>query len=118
MELVLKGDAVTMFTGTGKLVLRNEDVLNSKEDCILVKHHTTPDDLMAIDKAKGVITVVGGTASHASIVARELQKPCIINCRGLKIDLDGRRISHPTGYIPEGRRITVDGLSGGIYVRE
>lgn len=45
---------------------------------ILVAPSTTPDYMEAIRKSKAIITDWGGQTSHAAIVSRELQKPCII----------------------------------------
>lgn len=39
---------------------------------------TTPDFFIIIEKAKAVITDIGGVTCHAAITARELKKPCII----------------------------------------
>jgi phosphohistidine swiveling domain-containing protein len=45
---------------------------------ILVASSTTPDYMDAIRRCTAIITDWGGHTSHAAIVARELQKPCII----------------------------------------
>ncbi|GAH81816.1 unnamed protein product [marine sediment metagenome] len=55
MKKILSGEAVTMKTGSGKLVLTNEDVLKY-DKAILIKHHTLPEDLPAVAKSNGIIT--------------------------------------------------------------
>lgn len=39
---------------------------------------TTPDYIPLMIKASGIITDKGGILCHAAIVARELNKPCIV----------------------------------------
>ena len=50
--------------------------LNSKE--ILVTPMTTPDFVVAMEKAGAIVTDLGGLTSHAAIVAREMGVPCIV----------------------------------------
>ena len=49
-----------------------------KEGEILVSSMTIPDFLPAMKKAAAIVTNEGGVLCHAAILARELQKPCII----------------------------------------
>lgn len=63
-------------------------VLRSSSECnkvmpgeILVATMTTPDYTPAMDRALGFITDEGGVTCHAAIVAREMNKPCIIGTR-------------------------------------
>ncbi|MDD5178210.1 MAG: PEP-utilizing enzyme [Candidatus Nanoarchaeia archaeon] len=48
---------------------------------ILIASSTAPDMMIAIKKAKAIVTDVGGLLSHAAIVSRELGVPCVINTR-------------------------------------
>lgn len=45
---------------------------------ILVSPTTAPDLMPALKKAAAIVTDVGGMLSHAAIVARELDTPCIV----------------------------------------
>lgn len=63
---------------TGKPVFTKEDAINCKEPCILVTHETTPDDITGMFAAKGVVTMVGGLTSHAAVVARAMDRACIV----------------------------------------
>jgi len=49
-----------------------------KEGDILVSISTQPDLLPAMKKAAAFITDQGGVTSHAAIVAREMNTPCVI----------------------------------------
>lgn len=63
---------------SGKPVFSKEDAIASKEPCILVTHETTPDDIAGMAKAKGVVTMVGGLTCHAAVVARAMDRACIV----------------------------------------
>jgi phosphohistidine swiveling domain-containing protein len=52
-----------------------------EEGCILVTTMTRPDFMPLMRKAAAVITDEGGVTCHAAIVARELNKPCIIGTK-------------------------------------
>jgi phosphohistidine swiveling domain-containing protein len=48
---------------------------------ILVCEMTTPDMVPQMKKAKGIITDFGGILSHAAIIARELNIPCLVGTK-------------------------------------
>ncbi len=48
---------------------------------ILVAEMTTPDWIMVISRAAGVVTDRGGVTSHAAIVSRELGVPAVVGTR-------------------------------------
>jgi phosphoenolpyruvate synthase/pyruvate phosphate dikinase len=48
---------------------------------IIVAPITTPDMIVALRLAKGIITDEGGITCHAAIVSRELKKPCVIGTK-------------------------------------
>ena len=43
---------------------------NQKEDTILVRLETSPEDIHGMHAAKGILTARGGMTSHAAVVAR------------------------------------------------
>jgi len=45
---------------------------------ILVAESTQPKLILACKKASGIITDEGGILSHAAIISRELNIPCIV----------------------------------------
>ena len=80
----------------GKVIGRCKILLNSKEagkineGDILFASNTTPDYVPAMKKAAAFVTDLGGITSHAAIVAREMQKPCIIGTKiGTRVFKDG-----------------------------
>lgn len=61
-----------------------------KEGNILVAGMTSPEFIIVMKKAKAIITDYGRMTSHAAIVSRELNIPCIVNTRiGSKVLKDG-----------------------------
>ncbi len=51
------------------------------KDAILVAGQTRPQLMPLIRASKGIITDEGGVMSHAAIVARELEMPCIVGTK-------------------------------------
>ncbi|MBB1063015.1 phosphoenolpyruvate--protein phosphotransferase [Limosilactobacillus fastidiosus] len=69
---------------------------------IVVAHMIGPSDTSQMNAkfVKGIVTEVGGRTSHAAIMARSLQIPAIVGCKG---------IAH---QVENGERAIVDGFSG------
>lgn len=88
---------------TGQAVMSSDSAINCTGDCILVTTETTPDDIGGLNAAKGVLTITGGTTSHAAVVARGLGKACVVGCM-------------EAGSIAEGAKITICGLTGRVWV--
>lgn len=65
-------------TGKVRVVLDPQECNDFNEGDILVAGMTRPEYLSLMKKSAAFVTDAGGLLSHASIVARELKKPCII----------------------------------------
>ena len=102
---------------TGKPVFSKEDAINCKEPCILVTHETTPDDIAGMAKAKGVVTMVGGLTSHAAVVARAMDRACIVGV-GQSIesfkDIEVLSLDGATGRIWTEQVPIVSGQTNGV----
>ncbi|RBP16059.1 pyruvate,orthophosphate dikinase [Roseiarcus fermentans] len=85
------------------------------EDVILVRPTTSPKDIRGMLSAHGVVTATGGALSHAAVVSRALDKPCIVGCEAIGIDLSGRTFTISGETFREGDEISIDGGSGKIY---
>lgn len=66
------------YIGRVKLVMNPTEGRKVGKGDFLVTTMTTPDFINVMKKAIGYITDEGGVTCHAAIVARELNKPCII----------------------------------------
>lgn len=89
---------------SGKPVFSSEDAVNCTEPCILITHETTPDDIKGMAAAIGILTQTGGATSHAAVVARAMDKTCVVGCTGLAMDV--AKLSH---------RVTIDGSTGHVW---
>jgi pyruvate, orthophosphate dikinase len=81
---------------------------------ILVRPETNPDDVPGMLVAKGVLTQKGGATSHAAVVARGNNIPCVAGCEDITV---GRQqLTAPGGIVvKEGDVISIDGFSGEIF---
>ena len=76
--------------GKARVCLTFEDSNKLEKGEILIAYGTDFDFMNAIVKSSGIITEEGGILSHASVISRELKKPCIIAYKGItKLIKDG-----------------------------
>ncbi len=87
-----------------------------KQDVIMVRPFTKPDDVHGMIAARGVLTSEGGATSHAAVVARQFGIPCIVGASAIKIDLERRIMTVDSTVVKEGDWISVDGGSGKVYI--
>jgi pyruvate, orthophosphate dikinase len=87
-----------------------------KQDVIMVRPFTKPDDVHGMLAAKGILTSEGGATSHAAVVARQFGVPCIVGASMVVIDLEKRQLESNGTIIKEGDWISVDGGSGEAFV--
>ncbi len=90
--------------GVARVLLSPKEQGSLQEGEILVTSMTTPDFLLAMERAAAFVTDEGGITCHAAIVAREMRKPCII---GTKM---------ATQRLQSGDIIEVDAMSGKVIV--
>jgi phosphohistidine swiveling domain-containing protein len=67
--------------GKAKIILSERDFPHFQEGDILITSMTRPEFLPVMRRASAFVTNEGGITCHAAIVARELQKPCVIGTR-------------------------------------
>lgn len=101
---------------TGKVVFSSKEAEASKEPVILVTDETTPDDIGGMYAAVGILTRTGGSTSHAAVVARAMDKPCIVGCESLKLGTSSVMIGTET--ILAGQKISIDGATGRVWSGE
>ena len=87
-----------------------------KQDTIMVRPFTKPDDVHGMIASKGVLTSEGGATSHAAVVARQFGIPCVVGASAIKIDLDKRVMTVGELTVKEGEWISVDGTTGKVFV--
>ncbi len=119
-SLLAKGIGVSGGALSGRIVFSLDDIkrFRSQEQgtlLILIRFDTVPDDIREISAADGLLTSRGGATSHASIVAHQLGKTCVVGCSNL-------RVFEKQGYgtingdmIRRGDFLSIDGQNGFVY---
>ena len=87
-----------------------------KQDTIMVRPFTKPDDVHGMIASKGVLTSEGGATSHAAVVARQFGIPCVVGASAIKINLAERTMSVDGKEVKEGDWISVDGTTGKVFL--
>jgi len=68
----------------------SEIIKEMKKGDILVTQMTRPNIILACEKASAIVTDEGGLTSHAAVIARELNIPCVVSTKtATKILKDG-----------------------------
>lgn len=91
-QRIIKGRTAQPGSTTGivKIVHSIADIKKIRPGNILVSISTNPDLMPALRIANAIITDEGGIISHAAIISRELNKPCIIGTKiATKVLKDG-----------------------------
>ena len=121
-EQIAKGMNASPGAAVGKVVFdshRAADEAAKGEKVILVRRETTPDDLVGMIAAQGILTSRGGKTSHAAVVARGMGKTCVCGAEELEVDLRGRKFTAPGGVVVnEGDVVSIDGTTGKVYLGE
>ena len=79
--------------GIVRIIIKEKDLKPLTKDEILVTHMTTPNFIPYLENVGGIITDDGGVTSHASIISRELNIPCLTGTGNATIFFkDGDRI--------------------------
>ncbi|MEV7969077.1 pyruvate, phosphate dikinase [Sphaerisporangium sp. NPDC088356] len=122
LRRIAKGMNASPGAAVGKAVFSSErakELAEQGEDVILVRRETTPDDLVGMIAAQGVLTSRGGKTSHAAVVARGMGKTCVCGAEELEVDARERRFTAPGGLVvEEGEIISIDGSTGEVYLGE
>jgi pyruvate,water dikinase len=67
--------------GKTQLILDSKNLSKFKKGNILVTKMTNPEFILAIKKAKAIVTDEGGIGCHAAVISREFKIPCIIGTK-------------------------------------
>ena len=87
-----------------------------KQETIMVRPFTKPDDVHGMIASQGVLTSEGGATSHAAVVARQFGIPCVVGASSIKIDLENRQMTVGDTTVKEGEWISVDGNTGKVFI--
>lgn len=67
--------------GKARIILNQSQFKEFKEGDVLITSMTRPEFVPLMKKAKAIITDEGGLTCHATIISRELKKPCIVGTK-------------------------------------
>jgi pyruvate,orthophosphate dikinase len=81
---------------------------------ILVRGTTATEDIVGIAAATGILTATGGRTSHAAVVARQMDKVCLVGCEALVVDPGGDGCTIGGAAFREGDILSLDGHSGEV----
>lgn len=94
MRKVLDGNVAFgdgIIEGIVKIIKEPSETIEENE--ILVTEITSPKFFSQMIKCKGMITDLGGVLCHTAILARELEKPCIVGTeKATELLKDGEKI--------------------------
>jgi pyruvate,orthophosphate dikinase len=116
LEPVTSGLPASPGLATGEIVTSlgtAEAVGAAGRPFILVRAETSPDDVPAMARAAGVLTSLGGLASHAAVIARGWGVPAVVSATGVEVS-EGVIIVGGQRYA-EGETISIDGSTGHVY---
>jgi len=89
---------------------------DKKQNTIMVRPFTKPDDVHGMIASQGVLTSEGGSTSHAAVVARQFGIPCVVGASAIKINLKKRQMTVNDIVVKEGDWISVDGNTGKVFI--
>jgi pyruvate,orthophosphate dikinase len=126
VRLAPMGDCRPLCTGTpaspgvaaGEIALDPESAVamaSAGRIPVLVREDISSADIAGLAAAAGVLTGRGGRTSHAAVVARQLNKVCIVGCRELAIPAGGRGCRLGERWFTQGDCLSLDGHSGTVY---
>ena len=122
-ELELIGQAIPASLGivSGRIAFSEEAVKKFKKhntNVIFITYDIVTDNIGAMHLSDGILTTVGSKTSHAAVVARQLNKVCLIGCSQLVIDINNKECYFSGKKLNEGAIISLNGISGNIYKGE
>jgi pyruvate,orthophosphate dikinase len=117
-QALARGLAAAPGAAVGRVVFTAADAQAAAQrgdSVILVRMDVSPEDLLGVKAAAGILTVRGGMTSHAAVIARGLGKGCVTSCSALQIDMARERLTVGDVTIKKGDTITIDGNNGEIF---
>lgn len=117
-KMVAKGLNAGPGAASGVAAFSAEKAVAFKEKgvaSILIREEANPDDFAGMVAADGILTLRGGSTSHAAVVARGMGKPCIVGCGSLTLNEHTKMLSAGHMCIQEGDSMSIDGTTGEVF---
>ncbi len=121
-EVLSTGVGAAPGAAKGEVVFTAREAVDAAaegRDVVLVRPDTNANDVAGFHAAKGILTSLGGKASHAALVARGMGVPCVTAASALRVDLEARCI-HVAGHddIGAGDFIAINGTTGEVTLED
>jgi pyruvate,orthophosphate dikinase len=120
-SLVVRGIGASPGHGSGEAILDADRAAQRAAQgvsVVLVRPTTSPQDLPGMLAAQAVVTARGGATSHAAVVSRALDKPCVVGCADLDVQPDEGTFAVGDRTFTEGTYLSVDGATGDVFAAE
>jgi pyruvate,orthophosphate dikinase len=120
-RLITNGLAASPGAACGQIVFSAEDAAvwaKAGKKVVLVRLETSPEDIVGMNVAQGVLTVRGGMTSHAAVVARGMGRCCVSGCGEITVDYPNKCFTVNGKKFHEGDVISLDGTTGNVYEGE
>lgn len=118
---IARGLAASPGAAVGSVVFDSKkafDASKKGEKVILVRRETSPDDLVGMVTAQGILTSRGGKTSHAAVVARGMGKTAVCGTESITVDEAGGFFTVGGRSVYAGEVISIDGSTGAVYLGE
>lgn len=99
-----KGSVKVLFSGYDNFDTLAQAIESMEPGSILVAETTSPELMLACKKASAIVTNQGGLMSHAAIVSREMDIPCIVGT------------GNATKVLRDGDVVEVNGEKGEVHI--
>lgn len=118
---IARGIPASPGAASGQIVFDSHeafDLATAGKKVILMRRETSPDDLVGMVAAEGILTSRGGKTSHAAVVARGMGKTAVCGADALLIDEEKQSCTVADMTLKNGDFISIDGTTGAIYQGE
>src|SRR5208283_2794412 len=116
-EVVATGLPASPGAASGEIVFNASDAEQMKSagrKVILVRIETSPEDILGMHAAEGILTTRGGMTSHAAVVARGMGKPCVSGAGTIRVNYAKATMTAAGRTFNKGDMLTIDGATGQV----
>ena len=120
-KVLTRGLPASPGAATGQIVFFADDAAEwhaKGHHVVMVRLETSPEDLVGMAVAEGILTARGGMTSHAAVVARGMGKCCVSGAGALNVDYKNRTVEIDGVKLKEGDYISINGSTGEVYEGE
>src|ERR1700731_2864909 len=116
-QVVATGLSASQCMSSGEIVFDASDAKQMKSSgrkVILVRIETSPEDILGMHAAEGILTTRGGMTSHAAVVARGMGKPCVSGAGTVRVNYARATMTAAGLTFNRGDLLTIDGATGQV----